>query len=73
LDAGPGGPAAAPGAPNASGEAPALTLRQAERRHIEAVLRQSGGDVIVAASVLGLSRSALYQKIKKHRIALARP
>jgi DNA-binding NtrC family response regulator len=73
LDAGPGGPAAAPGAPNASSEAPALTLRQAERRHIEAVLRQSGGDVIVAASVLGLSRSALYQKIKKHRIALARP
>jgi DNA-binding NtrC family response regulator len=46
------------------------TLEQAERSHIEAVLQEHGGDVLSAAAVLGLSRSALYQKIKKHGIAI---
>jgi len=47
-----------------------LSLADAERRHIEAVLREEGGVVPRAASVLGLSRSALYERIKKHGIAV---
>jgi DNA-binding NtrC family response regulator len=46
-----------------------LSLEQAERAHIEAVLREEDGDVRRAAALLGLSRSALYQKLKKHGIA----
>jgi transcriptional regulator with GAF, ATPase, and Fis domain len=47
-----------------------LTLAEAERRHIEAVLREAQGIVPRAATVLGLSRSALYERIKKHGIAV---
>ena len=47
---------------------PGLTLAEAERRHIEAVLREAAGVVPRAAEVLGLSRSALYERIKKHGI-----
>jgi DNA-binding NtrC family response regulator len=47
-----------------------ITLAEAERRHIEAVLRLEDWAVPRAAQVLGLSRSALYEKIKKHRITL---
>lgn len=47
-----------------------LTLREAERRHIEQVLDEEEGDVPRAAAILGLSRSALYQRIKKHQIPL---
>ena len=50
-----------------------LSLADAERRHIEAVLREEGGVVPRAASVLGLSRSALYERIKKHGIAVRKP
>jgi transcriptional regulator of acetoin/glycerol metabolism len=46
-----------------------LSLEQAERGHIEAVLTSEDGDVRRAAAILGLSRSALYQKLKKHGIA----
>ncbi|HET7294668.1 MAG TPA: sigma-54 dependent transcriptional regulator [Vicinamibacteria bacterium] len=49
-----------------------LTLAEAERRHIEAVLGAEGGNVAKAALVLGLSRSALYEKIRKHGLALSR-
>lgn len=45
-----------------------VNLEQAERAHIIAVLRRQKGDVRRAAAVLGLSRSALYQKLKKHGI-----
>ncbi len=55
-----------------AGADPTLSLREAERRHIDAVLRAHAGDVVAAGAVLGLSRSALYQKIKKHRIELLR-
>jgi DNA-binding NtrC family response regulator len=63
LAAGPAGAAAAtlPG--------PRLSLVEAERRHIESVLRAEGGAVPRAAEVLGLSRSALYEKLKKHGLA----
>jgi len=49
-----------------------MTLAEAERRHIEAILRQEKGAVAAAAEVLGLSRSALYERIKKHGIVPAR-
>jgi DNA-binding NtrC family response regulator len=48
----------------------ALSLKAAERQHIQAVLIETGGDVRRAAAVLGVSRSALYQRIKKHGIRL---
>ena len=48
-----------------------LSLEQAERAHIEAILSDQDGDVRGAAATLGLSRSALYEKIKKHAIPLS--
>ena len=52
-------------------EVPALTLDEAERRHIAGVLRGSGGQVEKAAQVLSLSRSSLYAKLKKYGIKVA--
>jgi DNA-binding NtrC family response regulator len=49
-----------------------MTLEAMEQRHIEAILREEQWVIPRAAAVLGLSRSALYHKIKKHRIALRR-
>lgn len=43
-----------------------LTLEAVEKRHIENVLRDQNGSVAAAAPLLGLSRSALYDKLKKH-------
>ena len=60
----PAAPAVAPGG--------RVTLEEAERRHIEAVLREERGAVASAAEVLGLSRSALYERIKKHGIVTRR-
>ncbi len=45
-----------------------LSLDEAEKLHIERVLHAEGGNVPSAAKTLGLSRSALYQKLKKHGI-----
>jgi len=47
-----------------------LTLLQLEKLHIERVLDEERGRVEKAASRLGIPRSSLYQKIKKHQIAL---
>jgi transcriptional regulator with PAS, ATPase and Fis domain len=52
---------------------PTLTLLEVERRHIEAVLREEWGHVGRAAERLGVARSSLYQKIKRHGIDLPRP
>jgi len=52
--------AAAPGGGNDA----ALTLAELERRHIERVLRDTGGRVADAAARLDIPRSTLYQKIK---------
>jgi transcriptional regulator with GAF, ATPase, and Fis domain len=49
-----------------------LTLSEFERRHIEKALWIERGRVEEAAKKLGLSRSALYEKVKKHRIDLSR-
>jgi DNA-binding NtrC family response regulator len=50
---------------------PALTLDAAERRHVEKVLQQEGWAVQRAADVLGISRTSLYERIRKY--GLARP
>jgi DNA-binding NtrC family response regulator len=49
-----------------------LTLLELERRYIERVLREEGGRVDQTARRLGVPRSSLYQKIKRHGIALSR-
>jgi len=59
LAAGPVAPASSAG----------LSLAEAERRHIESVLRAERGSVPRAAEILGLSRSALYEKLKKHGLS----
>lgn len=48
-----------------------MTLSELERRHIEQVLRLEKGSVEETAKTLGLSRSALYDRIKKHGISLS--
>jgi DNA-binding NtrC family response regulator len=46
-----------------------LTLDVVERRHVEHVLRIERGNVDRAAAQLGVSRSTLYQKLKRYRDA----
>lgn len=46
-----------------------LTLLELERRHIEHVLREEKGRVERAAKRLGVPRSSLYEKLKRHRIS----
>jgi DNA-binding NtrC family response regulator len=43
------------------------TLEEMERRHVERVLKHEGGQVDRAAARLGISRSTLYQKLKRYR------
>jgi DNA-binding NtrC family response regulator len=45
-----------------------LTLIELEKQHIERVLQEEKGRVEKAAKRLGIPRSSLYQKIKKHQI-----
>src|SRR4026207_2173777 len=49
-----------------------LTLREIEKQHIERVLQEEGGRVEKAAKRLGIPRSSLYQKIKKHHISMSK-
>jgi DNA-binding NtrC family response regulator len=44
-----------------------LTLDEMEHRHIEQVVRLEGGNIDRAAVRLGVSRSTLYQKLKRYR------
>jgi DNA-binding NtrC family response regulator len=50
-----------------------VTLLELERRHIEAVLRDERGHVERAAARLGVPRSSLYQKIRRHGIVVPKP
>jgi len=47
-----------------------ISIDEAEKRHIAAVLEACGGDVDKAGPILGVARSTLYKKIKKFDIAL---
>jgi DNA-binding NtrC family response regulator len=44
-----------------------LTLEEMETRHVERVVRFEGGSIDRAAARLGVSRSTLYQKLKRVR------
>lgn len=44
-----------------------LTLDELERRHIAHVVRIESGNIDRAATRLGVSRSTLYQKLKRYR------
>jgi DNA-binding NtrC family response regulator len=43
-----------------------VSLRENERRYLEKVLRSTGGRVEDAAKALGVPRSSLYEKLKRH-------
>ncbi len=58
-------PPAIPG--GAPGE-PAESLREAERKHIVAVLRQHKWNITRSAKALGIDRVTLYSKIKRYQI-----
>jgi DNA-binding NtrC family response regulator len=61
--------------PPARGElgfAPTLSLEEVEARHVQLVLGHHGGNVERAATVLGLSRSSLYEKIRRYNLSTAR-
>ena len=47
-----------------------LTLREAERHHIQETLLEFSHDVSKSADALGVSRSALYKKLRRHGIDL---
>ena len=44
-------------------------LREVERRHVLAMLRQEKGNKVRAAKVMGISRRALYRLIAKYRFS----
>jgi DNA-binding NtrC family response regulator len=44
------------------------SLREVEKRVIEATLRHCDGNRTLAAKILGIDRSTLYEKIKKYRL-----
>ncbi len=46
----------------------ANTLREVERRHVQAILQQEHGNKVHAARVLGISRRALYRLIQKYQL-----
>src|SRR5262245_29358476 len=44
------------------------SLQQAQKRHVQAVLREHGGNKVHAARALGISRRALYRLLEKYGI-----
>lgn len=43
-----------------------LSLEDLERKHIQEVVEQEGGNLVIAAERLGVSRQTLYNKLKKY-------
>ena len=41
---------------------------KAEKREILRALRQSGGAIVEAASALGISRTTMWEKMRRHHI-----
>ena len=54
----------------AKGTQPLTSLKDMERSDLEVALRESSGNISHAAKILGISRVALYRRMKKHRIGL---
>jgi DNA-binding NtrC family response regulator len=46
-----------------------ITLKEAERRAMVVALQACGGDKAKSARTLGISRTALYEKLKRHGLA----
>ena len=44
------------------------SLREVEKRVIEATLRHCAGNLSLAAKILGSNRSTLYEKIKAYKL-----
>jgi len=55
-------------AAGAEADPSALTLAEVERRHIERVMAEEDGHVERAAERLGVPRSSLYERLKRHGI-----
>lgn len=62
-------PAAAPVPVGTPGDGALKTLQQVEIEQIQRALAASGQNYSKAARILGISRSTLYEKIKKYRLA----
>ena len=54
--------------PSAEEPAPMLTLSELERKHIQRVLNASGGQMNVAAEILGIHRNTLRRKLTEYGI-----
>jgi two-component system response regulator HydG len=54
--------AGAPAAPAADG----ASLEEVEKRHVLAVLEQTGGNISQAARILDIDRATLYSKMRKY-------
>jgi len=52
-----------------AGDSEMVTLKEAEKLHIERVLQRSGGSVTDAAQILGMARRTLYDRLKALGIA----
>jgi transcriptional regulator of acetoin/glycerol metabolism len=51
------------------GEPGRMTLAEVQRRHIDATLREAGGNQTRAAAMLGISRKALWEHRKRHGLS----
>jgi DNA-binding NtrC family response regulator len=60
-------PSVAMSTPNAVA-AESVLLRDVERRHVQRILKDHGGNKVHAAKALGISRRALYRLIDKYRL-----
>jgi two-component system response regulator AtoC len=47
------------------------SLNDAERRHVEAILRRTGGNKRAACRILGISRPRLDRLVSRHKIAVS--
>ena len=52
---------------------PPATLMEREMRMLLEILEECGWNKKLAAQRLGISRSALYAKMKRHRISMSKP